>query len=94
MTAPRRKHPWTAADLTAIAERYPNERCEDIARDLGRTVRGVYMQAGAMGVRKSRVFLSSAASGRMRQPSPASVAHQFKPGCTPWNKGMKGWPHN
>lgn len=85
----RRK--WTAAELDVLCARYPHERTEDIARDLGRDLRGVYGKAKTMRLKKSPAFLASDASGRLR--GQRGVATRFKKGQAPPNKGLRrpGW---
>jgi len=81
----RRK--WTDAELDVLVSRYPNERTEDIARDLGRDLRGVYGKAKVMRLRKSTAFLSTAASGRLQGRH--GLATRFKKGQAPPNKGLR-----
>lgn len=85
----RRK--WSDAELDMLAARYPHERTEDIARDLGRDLRGVYCKAKTMRLRKSTAFLSTAASGRLQGRH--GIATRFKKGQAPPNKGLRrpGW---
>lgn len=61
-----------------LRARYPHEPTAVLAAELGRTERMVYSQAKNLGVRKSEAYLASPA------------ACQFRPGFTPWNKGVKG----
>lgn len=82
---------WTSAEIEAVRTRYPNERCEDIARDLGRTPRGVYARANELGVRKSDAFLASGKAGRL--DGVRGGATRFAKGHVPANKGLRrpGW---
>ena len=58
--------PWTEHELDVLRRRYANEATADIARDLGRTVGATYARAKAIGAKKSREFLASPASGRVK----------------------------
>lgn len=82
---------WTSAEIEAVRTRYPNERCEDIARDLGRTPRGVYARANELGLRKSDAFLASGKAGRL--DGVRGGATRFAKGHVPANKGLRrpGW---
>jgi hypothetical protein len=85
----RRK--WTEVELDVLVARYPHERTENIARDLGRDLRGVYQKAKTVGLKKSPAFLASEASGRLR--GQRGVATRFVKGQAPPNKGLRrpGW---
>lgn len=85
----RRK--WTDGELDVLCARYPHERTEDIARDLGRDLRGVYSKAKVMRLKKSTAFLSTAASGRLQGRH--GLATRFRKGQAPANKGLRrpGW---
>lgn len=78
---------WTDEDRDILRRAYPMTSSGDIARKLGRSVRSVYTQAQIMGLRKSGEFL--AAIGRRTSKSPGAIAHQFKKGQPPANKGKK-----
>lgn len=80
---------WTPAEVAALRVVYPDHQAADIARAMGRTVEQVYRKASALGLAKSEAFMASDASGRRRrgQVDPRMVAHQFKPGHAPANKG-------
>lgn len=92
---------WTVEEKRTVRERYPDERCEVIARDLGRTCSQVYQAAYAMGLHKSEAFKASDRSGRIQRGKhdPRMVGTQFKKGHSTWNKGAhfapngseKGW---
>lgn len=86
------RHPWSAADDQALCDRYPHERAACVAQALGRSLRAVYARAAQLGLQKSTDFQASAASGRLLpgQSRAGSMATQFKPGQTSWNKGVRG----
>lgn len=81
---------WTDEDRDILRRAYPMTSSGDIARKLGRSVRSVYTQARIMGLRKSEAFLSDI--GRRSSKSPGAIAHQFKKGQPPANKGKRMSP--
>lgn len=80
---------WTLAEEAILRDLYPDIPCADIAALLGRNPSGVYQAADRLGLEKSAYFNASDMSGRVKrgQQHPHIVAHRFKPGSTPWNKG-------
>jgi hypothetical protein len=78
---------WTAAELRQIRKRYPHERSDTIARDLGRPVSQVYQAATRLGLHKSKAYLKSGLPDLNKKGN----AGCFRKGFLPWNKGMKGW---
>ena len=79
--------PWTPEDRAEVCRRYPHERTADIARDLGRSSGSIHGQADLLGLRKTPEY--------MRETHGAHIAKigadaRFKPGQTPWNKGIPG----
>ena len=83
---------WTDAEVAVLREFYPNERAQDVAKRLGRTLSSVFQRARAMGLEKSAAFLASDLAGRIQRgkQSPKMIANRIKPGDVPWNKGVKG----
>ena len=71
-----------------IRERFPHERTQDIADDLGLTYSQVANRAFTMGLRKSETFKQSDLSGRANLIR-GGIAHRFKKGHKPYNKGTK-----
>jgi hypothetical protein len=71
---------------------YPDLTGEDMAEVLKRSAKAVYQRAKLLGLSKSEEFYASDRSGRVARGKqhPAMVGSQFKPGLTPWNKGLKG----
>lgn len=84
-------HHWTPAELATLRARYPHERTDVLAHDLGVSVHKVYGMAASLGLHKSAAFLASGRSGRIQRgrTDPRMTATQFKTGFTPWNKGLK-----
>jgi len=71
-----------------IRERFPHERTQDIADDLGLTYSQVASRAFTMGLKKSEEFKQSEKSGRHNLIEGGKKS-RFKPGHTPFNKGIK-----
>lgn len=78
---------WTDAERAEITRRYPHEKTESIAADMGRQIDSVYYIAHKMGLHKTPEFLASPASKQLRT---GHAPTQFKPGLVPWNKGKAG----
>lgn len=78
---------WTDEDRDVLRRAYPMTSSGEIARQLGRSIRSVYQQARLMGLRKSEAFLSDI--GKRASRSQASIAHRFREGHRPANKGKK-----
>lgn len=86
--------PWTAAQLDMLRAHYPHRSTREVAALTGRSACAVSRKAAALGVRKTAAFLASEASGRKQRghSDARCVAAQFKPGQTPWNKGLHYMP--
>lgn len=78
---------WTDAERAEVARRYPNERTEIIARDLGRSTGAIYYYARSIGLKKSTEFMRTVHGATLK---PAGETSRFKPGHTTWNKGKPG----
>jgi hypothetical protein len=74
-----------------IRKRFPNERTQDLANELGLTYSQVANRAFTMGLKKSQEFKQSDLSGRANLIK-GGKTFQFKPGHTPANKGTKMSP--
>jgi hypothetical protein len=74
-----------------IRKRFPNERTQDLANELGMTYSQVANRAFTMGLRKSQEFKQSELSGRANLIK-GGKAFQYKPGHIPANKGKKMSP--
>ena len=83
---------WTPSDDELLRDLYADISSGDIAALMGVSIKQVYQRSARLGIRKSAEFLAAEASGRVRrgQQHPRMVATQFRPGFTPWNKGLKG----
>lgn len=76
---------WTAAEHALLDARYPHERTDKIAADLGRDVKAVYAMANCRGLRKTAVYLSSPEAHRF--DGVKGIGTRFAKGLEPWNKG-------
>lgn len=85
------KRLWSAEEDAAIVARYPNERTQVIADDLGRSLSSVYARADLLGVKKSAEYLASPAACRTNGRQ--GMGTRFVKGQTPPNKGLRrpGW---
>jgi len=90
--APRRR--WTPVEEQLLRELYPDCSCADVAALLGRSAASVYQAADRLDLTKSAAFWASDHSGRVQRGKqhPSMIAAQFKPGITPWNKGLNYQP--
>lgn len=84
--------PWTDQEVVELVRRYPHERTQDIAKDLGRSLPGVYVKSSQLGLRKTAAFLAGPDSGRILPDSddrrPVGFSSRFRRNTTPWNKGI------
>lgn len=71
-----------------IRERFPNERTQDLADELGWTYSKLANRAFKLGLRKSEEFKMSDKSGRHNLIE-GGKKNRFTKGHTPFNKGMK-----
>ena len=81
---------WTEQQVEAIRRRYPHERTDAIARDLGLPVARVYSKAAWMGLAKTPEYMDSPEACRLRRDNPQGVLHRFPKGHVSANKGVKG----
>jgi hypothetical protein len=83
------KKRWTEAEKIVLARLYPDAPMPQIIAALGRSESSIRNQVNQQGLRRSRDFLESSASGRVIKGClhPSMVASRFKPGHKTWNKG-------
>lgn len=80
---------WTAEEDELLRREYSDRLTEEVQQMLPwRTLRSVYARAKQLGLRKSKAFAASAASGRL--DGLRGAATRFAPGHATWNKGK---PH-
>ena len=87
------KHPaWTEPECQLLRELYPHHPTAAVAQRLGRPANTLYWQAYQLGLRKTAEYLASVHARHIQRGKqhPNMVAHQFQPGQTTWNKGVKG----
>jgi HNH endonuclease len=86
----KKRHVWTWVETEVLARFYADSRTGDLATALGVSAEAIYRKAMKMGLRKSREFVASEASGRISRGDHKGRQTQFKPGLVPWNTGLKG----
>lgn len=88
------KHVWSPCEVDLLRDLYPDVPTGDIAALLDLGVGSVYQKAATLGIKKTTSFLTGVSAGRIQrgQQHPAMQAARFKPGQTPWNKGMEYHP--
>lgn len=87
--SPRRnavRHRWTPAQIEALREHFPTTDSAALAVELGVSTVSLRNQATKLGLRKAKAYLSEIARTKS-----IGVSTRFKPGQTPFNKGLKGW---
>lgn len=88
----RNRQFWSVDEEQLLRERYPHEDTASIAADLGRPLERVYSKAAALGLHKSAEFMVVCQQRCGQQRAETGRPTRFKPGMTPWNKGLKGLP--
>nr|DAU45704.1 MAG TPA: homing endonuclease [Caudoviricetes sp.] len=82
------RHLWTEEERKALERMYSTDmECAEIASVLGVSLCAVYRQAVRLGLKKPEVYRSLA--GKKGAITPGAVAHRFKRGHAPANKGKK-----
>ena len=83
---------WTPEEDALLRELYPEQRGQDVAAALGRSLPSMFERARKLGIGKSETFWSSDRSGRVQRghQDPRMVGTQFQKGDLPWNTGTKG----
>ncbi|MFJ1330241.1 HNH endonuclease signature motif containing protein [Capnocytophaga canimorsus] len=79
---------WTSEMDTLIKKMYPNTSSAEIAQQLNVTTNAVYKRAFALGLKKSKAFISQTAKRNIQNNENAKKT-QFKKGCISSNKGKK-----
>lgn len=81
---------WTPELRAEIERRYPHERTENIARDIGISAAKIYSRANYLGISKTPEYLVSPDACRLRRGDDVGAEFRFKKGQIPSNKGIKG----
>lgn len=84
-----KRRAWTDAELSLMRAKYSETSSIDIARELGRDLRGVYSQARKLGLAKSDAYMQSPAACRLRRGDNIGAAYRFPKGNVPVNKGTR-----
>ncbi len=69
---------WSNAELAILCNRYPHERAQVIADELGRPISSVYSKANGLGIKKSDEFMQGEQCGRITR------ARRHEIGYKPW----------
>jgi hypothetical protein len=77
------RHRWTEDEIALVRRDYANRKAGDIASEIGVKIHVVHKMATKLGLKKSREFLASEASGRLSKLLARGIDHRFK----------KGWPN-
>lgn len=86
------KKTWTPAEDAILRARVPQERTQDVAASLGRSVSSTYQRARILGIKKSAEYLASPAACRTNGRQ--GMGTRFEKGHVPANKGIAhrpGW---
>lgn len=81
---------WTEQQVEEIRRRYPHEKTDKIAADLGLPVARIYSKASCMELAKTPEYLASPDAQRLRRGDNVGAAYRFPKGHVPANKGVKG----
>jgi len=78
---------WTDQEREVLRARYPHEKTERIARDLGRPLPAVFAMAAQLGLKKTPEYLETPDACRLRRGGNVGAEHRFQKGHVPWSKG-------
>lgn len=81
------RHPWTERHIAYLRSHYATMTAKDIAKKVKRSERSVYNQAKILGLEKDPDFIAEL--GRQHSQHPEAVAHRFRKGQAPPNKGKR-----
>jgi hypothetical protein len=81
--------PFKNTEIEILQNIYADKLTLEVATLLNMPIGKVYRKAAALGIKKSKEFLSSALSGRLTSESSKALNYRFKPGQVPPNKGKK-----
>jgi len=84
------RHQWTPEQTATLIARYPSEPTQELADELGVSLKRAYAKAAQLGLKKAAEYLSSPAACRLRSGDNKGASTRFKRGGVVWNKGMKG----
>lgn len=75
---------WTADAVATLRHLYPDHAAQDVAIAIGCSTSAVHNKAAALGLSKSRAWWAREA----KRAKIVGAASRFRPGHTPWNKGI------
>lgn len=82
------KYGFDKNQIEALRLLYPDHKCEEVARIIGKSAGSVYAMAFKLGIKKSKTFLSGKSSGRFKAGNvPRNTGNRFKSGSG--NEGFK-----
>lgn len=81
---------WTKKDIKILKKLYPTTPTKNISELLNRSISSVYGAADIHNIKKSKEFMRTEASGRMKKGTHKGRQYHFKKGHKPWNAGTKG----
>lgn len=85
----RKSHRWTKRELATLRRRYPHERSQKIADDMGLRLAQVNATASNLGLHKSAAYLASPDACRLRRGDNVGASYRFPKGHVPANKGLR-----
>ena len=80
---------WTQGDIHKLTLWYPNVSTAEIAERLGFSLSRVYCKAHKLGLKKSADYMARQMEKCGEEIARLGGDTRFKPGLTPWNKGLK-----
>lgn len=80
---------WKPEQIEAVRTRYPNEKTENIAKDIGADLGRVFRLAKRLGLSKTPEYLASPDACRLRRDSSCGAPYRYPKGHAPANKGKK-----
>lgn len=82
---------WGEDDLARLRELYPDHTTREVARELKRSVYGVYGMANILGLHKTPEYIK--AHARLQKGSRVGIEHRYPKAHVPANKGLRrpGW---
>lgn len=86
-----KRHYYTEEERNYLKQHYPHVQSSIIAEKLGVSVKSIWNQANAMGLKKTKECVAKMGREKMADPNHPGRKHQFKKGIQVWNKGKKGW---
>lgn len=81
------KKSWTERQIAYLKKHYADTPIEVLMEKTRHDQSGVWQKARALGLSKSKEFIAEV--GRIHAQHPNAIAHRFKPGQEPSNKGKR-----